>query len=217
MDLYPEVQSRLFNAAIQISRFDIAYSVLVLFKDRALQHSSLRTLIFRMCESQSVAQLLDFPFLGLRTEVDEILEDKCHTIVDVNAGVPYHKILYSWHMKQGDFRAAAGVCLERLKRLQQAGEGDKVTGHRQGVDEFETPVTQQYLMLISALSCVDPKQRWFLVEPLPLPTGKGPAVPEKRKVVTLEQMRKAYQDELDRIAAIGNNQFALVGGDEMEL
>lgn len=39
----------------------------------------------------------------------------------------------------------------------------------------------------------------------------------KRNVVTLEEVRTEYQGELDRIAAIDNNQFAFNGGDEMDV
>lgn len=36
----------------------------------------------------------------------------------------------------------------------------------------------------------------------------------KRKLVTVAQIRKQYQDELDRIAAIQNNQFGFAAGDD---
>jgi nuclear pore complex protein Nup160 len=206
---------RLFQSASQTARFDIAYSVLPLFTDQALQHSSLRSLVTKMCEISYAAQLIDLPFIGLQDTVDEILAQKCQSIVDVNAGVPYHKILYAWRIKRGDFRGAAAISLERLQRLQQSGDGDRAIGD----DGLETPVTKQYIALINALSCVDPKQAWILSEELPSKFGhsKRGAQP-KRKVVTLEDIRKEYQGELDRIAAIENDQFAFNGsGDEMDV
>jgi nuclear pore complex protein Nup160 len=45
----------------------------------------------------------------------------------------------------------------------------------------------------------------------------GQRQPTKRKIVTLADIRKEYQDELDRIAAIQNNQFGFAAGDEMEV
>jgi len=92
--------------------------------------------------------------------------------------------------------------------------------HAPGQDEFETPITRQYLLLINALTCVDQSQQWIFSEPLPDKPGVGGktvSVPGKRRVVTLDDARKEYQTELDRIAAIENNQFAFVGGDEMDL
>jgi nuclear pore complex protein Nup160 len=215
--LCTEMHSRLFNAAIQTSRYEVAHSILTLFTDSALQQSSLRTLVHKMCESSYVSQLIDLPFIGLQDQVDEILAQKCQGIVDVNVGVPYHKILYSWRIKRSDFRGAAGVSFERLQRLQQSGEGDKMLGD----DGLETPVTKQYVALINALSCVDPKQAWILSEEPPQKgsvgvSGGGKREPA-RKVVTLDDIRRSYQAELDRIAAIQNNQFEFVGGDEMDV
>lgn len=220
LDLRTELHSRLFNAALQTSRWDIAYSALTLFTNHALQISSLRSLIFRMCETSSASELIDLPFIGLQTAVDDILAQKCLGIVDVNAGVPYHKILYAWRIKRNDFRGAAAVILERLQKLQQSGDGDKALGGGSGVDGLETEVTKQYLMLINALSCVDPKQAWVLSEPpssKPGTAGSSSVISGKRKVVTLDDARRRYQEELDRIAAIENNQFEFEVGDEMDL
>jgi nuclear pore complex protein Nup160 len=171
-----------------------------------------------MCESSYASQLIELPFIGLQDKVDEILAQKCQSIVDVNVGVPYHKILYSWRIKHNDFRGVAAISLERLQRLQHSGEGD----HMLGEDGLETPVTRQYITLINALSCVDPKQAWIFSEELPR-TGSGAGMnghdkkQPSRKVVTLDDVRRSYQEELDRIAAIQNNQFAFAGGDEMDV
>jgi nuclear pore complex protein Nup160 len=208
-----EMHSRLFNAALQTARFDLAHSTLALFTDNALQYSSLRTLITKMCESSYASQLTELPFIRLQDSVDEILAQKCQSIVDVTVGVPYHKILYAWRIKRSDFRGAATISLERLQRLQQSGDGDKMIGE----DGLETPVTKQYLALINALSCVEPKQAWILSEEPPRKGSTGKNTQPKRKVVTLDDLRRAYQDELDRIAAIQNNQFAFAGGDEMDV
>jgi nuclear pore complex protein Nup160 len=208
-----EIHSRLFNAALQTARFDLAHSTLALFTDSALQYSSLRTLITKMCESSYASQLTELPFIRLQDSVDEILAQKCQSIVDVTVGVPYHKILYAWRIKRSDFRGAATISLERLQRLQQSGDGDKTIGE----DGLETPVTKQYLALINALSCVEPKQAWILSEEPPRKGSTGKTTQPKRKVVTLDDLRRAYQDELDRIAAIQNNQFAFAGGDEMDV
>jgi nuclear pore complex protein Nup160 len=211
--LRTEMHSRLFNAAVHTSRYELAHSILALFTDSALQHSSLRTLITKMSENSYATQLINLPFIGLQDSVDEILAQKCQSIVEVNTGIPYHKILCAWRIKRSDFRGAASVSLERLQRLQQSGEGDTALGE----DIFDTAVTRQYIALINALSCVEPKQAWILAEELPRKQSTGmKAVQHKRKVVTLQDVRKEYQEELDRIAAIENNQFAFAGGDEME-
>ncbi|KAI0109583.1 nucleoporin Nup120/160-domain-containing protein [Nemania sp. FL0031] len=210
-----EVQSRLFSGATAISRFELAHSTLIAMKDRALQHSSLRILIQKMCDNLHNAELVQLSFPGLQGAVDEILAQKCQDTVDVITGIPYHQILYSWRIKRNDYRGAAAILLDRIQKLRQLGEGDQFTSE----DILDTAITRQYLMLINVLSCVDQKQAWITAEESPPLTsaGSGARVVGKRKVVTLADIRKEYQDELDRIAAIQNNQFGFTADDEMEI
>lgn len=213
-ELRTEMHNRLFNAAMQTARYELAHSVLALFTDPALQYSSLRALVTRMCEASHASQLTELPFVGLQDTVDEILAKKCQCIVEATVGVPYHKILYAWRINHSDFRGAAAISLERLQRLQQSGEGDRALGD----DTLDTALTRQYVALINALSCVDPKQAWILAEEPPRKQASGVKMAQpKRKVFTLEDIRKAYQEELDRIAAIQNDQFAFADGDEMDI
>ncbi|KAI0489542.1 nucleoporin Nup120/160-domain-containing protein [Xylaria cf. heliscus] len=214
--LRSEMQSRLFSGATAISRFELAHSTLVAMKDHALQHSCLRYLIRQMCDTLHNAELMQLPFPGLEGAVDEILAQKCRDTVDVVTGVPYHQILYSWRIKRNDYRGAAAILLDRIQKLRQLGEGDQFTSE----DVLDTVITRQYLILINVLSCVEQKQAWVTAEEFPHPpagAGKGAPIGGKRKVVTLADIRKEYQDELDRIAAIQNNQFGFAADDEMEI
>ncbi|TGJ88161.1 hypothetical protein E0Z10_g536 [Xylaria hypoxylon] len=214
--LRTEIQGRLFSGATAISRFELAHSTLVAMKDRALQHSSLRTLIQKMCDNLHNAELVQLSFPGLQSAVDEILAQRCQDTMDVVTGVPYHQILYSWRIKRNNYRGAASIILDRIQKLRLLGEGDQFTSE----DVLDTVITRQYLMLINVLSCVEQKQAWITAEEFPHPqagTGKGDPVGGRRKVVTLADIRKEYQDELDRIAAIQNDQFGFSADDEMEI
>lgn len=212
--LRTEMQSRLFTAALKTSRYELAHSALALFTNHPLQIASLHELVSKMCENSYATELTELPLVGLHDEVDDYLASKCHKIVDVTVGVPYHKILYAWRIRRNDFRGAAAISLERLQRLQESGEGDRTLAQ----DDLETPVTKQFKALINALSCVDPKQAWILYEePQKRTNGSRIGGEVKRKAVTLDEIRREYQAELDRIAAIDNNQFAFEGGDEMDI
>ncbi|KAI0379748.1 nucleoporin Nup120/160-domain-containing protein [Hypomontagnella monticulosa] len=210
-----ELQCRLFSGAISTSQFELAHSTVVGIRDRALQHSCLRALIQRMCDNLHNSELVGLTFPGLQGAVDDILAQYCQDTIDVITGVPYHQILYAWRIKRNDYRGAAVVLLDRIQKLRQLGEGDQVTGD----DILDTAVTRQYLMLINVLSCVDPKQAWITIKGPAGPVRPGTGNPDiaKRKVVTLADIRKEYQDELDRIAAIHNDQFGFTADDEMEI
>ncbi|KAK8049113.1 hypothetical protein PG994_010843 [Apiospora phragmitis] len=207
-----EIQSRLFSGAIGVSHFDLAHSTLVAMSDHALQHSCLRTLIQKMCDNLHNAELVQLPFPNLENAVDDILAQKCQTTQDVVTGIPYHQILYAWRTKRNDYRGAAAILLDRIHKLQQIGELDEPNGD----DVLDTAVTRQYLMLINVLSCVDHKQAWIATEE-PLSKDQPANGTPKRKVVTLADIRSKYQNELDRVAAIQNNQFGFAAGDEMDV
>lgn len=209
-----EMLSRLFTASTSISRFEMAHATLLSMPDRALQNSCLRKLVERMCETAQTSELITLPFSGLQDQVDEILDQKCRNTADVVRGTPYHKILYAWRITHNNYRGAAAVLHDRLQKLRQAGEGDRLSGE----DMLDTTVTRQFLMLINALSCVDPKQAWITIEEAAPPDAEGVAnggTDTTRKVVTLADLRRQYQVELDRIAAIQNNQFGFTGDDDV--
>jgi nuclear pore complex protein Nup160 len=204
-----EMHSRLFSATLATSQFELAHTTLLSIKDQALRRSSLRQLVDKMCETCHNTELVSLPFPGMQQEVDDFLTKRCQSAMDVVYGSQYHQVLYAWRTKRLNYRGAAWVLLDRIQKLKLAGEGDKITGD----DVLDTPVTRQYLLLINALSCVDPKQAWIFDEGVPGEDGEK----NKRKVVSLADIRKQYQDELDRIAAIQNNQFGFEADDVMEL
>ncbi|GAO15099.1 uncharacterized protein UV8b_02390 [Ustilaginoidea virens] len=207
-----EMLSRLFNAALATCQFELAHTSLLLIQDDALRRSGLRKLVDKMCETRHNIELVSLPFPGMQQDVDDILASHCRNATDVTAGFPYHQVLYSWRIKRNNYRGAASVLLDRIQKLQLTGEGDRPVGD----DILDTSITQQYLVLINALSCVDPKQAWIFDEGSPALDRNGLGG-SKRKVVSLGDIRKQYQDELDRIAAIHNNQFGFEASDVMEL
>jgi nuclear pore complex protein Nup160 len=204
-----EMLSRLFTASTSISRFEMAHATLLSMPDRALKLSCLKKLVERMCETAQTSELTALPFSGMQEEVDSILQQKCRNTTDVVRGTPYHQILYAWRITHNDYRGAAAVLHDRLQKLRQAGEGDSLDGG----DVLDTAVTRQFLLLINALSCVDPKQAWITVEEAEADHNTAAATKPRRKVVTLADLRRQYQTELDRIAAIQNNQFGFTTDD----
>jgi nuclear pore complex protein Nup160 len=206
-----DMLSRLFNAAVATSQFQLAHTTLLSLQDGAMRHSNLRKLVDRMCQTYHSNELVALSFPAMQQDVDDILTQRCKSSYDMVDGFPYHQVLYSWRIRHGNFRGAASVLLDRIQKLKLAGEGDKIAGD----DVLDTPVTKQYLLLINALSCVDAKEAWVYDEGVSEGTAAG--LPAKRTVVSLADIRKQYQDELDRIASIQNNQFGFEADDVMEL
>ncbi|KAF2460770.1 nucleoporin Nup120/160-domain-containing protein [Lineolata rhizophorae] len=167
------------------------------------------------------------------------------------ASLPFHKALYAWRVARNDFRGAAAALYERgslLKRAVRRGNSTgKVTAATSNLNEA---LVENYVLLINLLASVSVEQAWVLVAGTSVggvSTGAGIGNPNdgdvsmdgasgdasagvkmfgvakqaKRKVVTLEDVRREYQEELDRAAAIEQGRFAFAapggGGDEMDV
>lgn len=169
-----------------------------------------------MVSQHLATQLLKFPFVGLSDEVDNILSAQCQKTLNLVSGPPYYQILYSFRISRNNFRGAASILHERLQRLKTTS-----SKHHDPADES---LTQCYLMIINTLSSVSKDDAYILADqksegggPPQWGIGQGKKL-LKRHIVTLDSLRKEYQAELDRVAAIESGQFPFVeAGDEMEV
>ncbi|KAJ4349291.1 hypothetical protein N0V95_004721 [Ascochyta clinopodiicola] len=215
-EIKTELLQRLFTASIQTARFQVAYTAMTRHSDAALKHSSLQTLIVSMIGQSQATALLKFPFVGLADEVDSLLSSLCHKTLNLASGPPYHQILYSFRISRNNLRGAASIMHERLQRL-------KTTSSKVH-DPADDSLIQCYLTIINTLSSVNKQDAYILAEQKmdesgPPQWGLGKAKKLlKRQIVTLDSLRKEYQAELDRIAAIDSGQFPFVDpADDMDI
>ncbi|KAH8148666.1 uncharacterized protein LAJ45_07377 [Morchella importuna] len=210
LDLKCEILLKLFQSNLQISLYDQAYLALTQYTNGPLQRTALRELVGSMVEAGQGSKLCSYPFVGLQDEVDEALVYKCSSIIDVTTGPPFHKVLYAWRVQRGDYRGAAAILHERLQRIQTASVGSADPGSRSVSDGF--------LVLLNAMSCVGEEQAWILSTKR-VEDGQGSSAKRtrvgnevssaavKRTVVTVEDVRKAYQIEVERVGLLLNGGF----------
>ena len=199
--------------------------------------SSLQQLLQLLLTSHSISTLLslDFPDTLLQ-DVDTVLLSLARKYLGSQTasvpGVPqYYAILYAWRIKQDNYRGAAQILYERLHYLKSDRE---LSDH---FDPEDQTLIEAYLMLINTLACCGEEEGWILAERIDAlesrdqpkmstfgkksgsttgdDTRTSKKVP-KRKIVTLEDVRREYQAELDRRSEIFQGRFALVG-DEMDV
>lgn len=166
-------------------------------------------------QSQST-KLLRLPFGDLADVVDDILTSLCHKTLNIASGQPYHQILYSFRISRNDFRGAASILHERLQRL-------KTTSSKVHAPANDSLI-HCYLTIINTLMSVGKEDAYFLAEqkiesvgPPQWGLGQGKKM-LKREIITLDTLRKEYQSELDRVAAIESGQFPFVDpADDMDI
>ncbi|MCJ1413338.1 hypothetical protein MMC19_007443 [Ptychographa xylographoides] len=204
-----DLLSRLFHASLLLPDFSTAFVALIRFSDAALQKNCLKRLVTDMVSAGYVNELLALPFAALKEDVDGILTEnaKRETIssseVSAVSGLPFYKILYAWRLQQSDMRGAAAVLVERLEhRKELATRKRGFNSDRQGNE-----VLEEYLVGINALGSVSEEGGWVLVGGDDVVHGG-----EKRKVIRLEDVRKDYQEELDRRSVIDSGRFGIVDG-----
>ena len=244
--LRSDILSCLFGASIHLCRFKEAFSTLTQHTDLTLRKSALQSLLTTLLSQtpSQVPFLLSILFPpDLVLDVDAFLASLCggktslpsSTIAKLlsphegqeQAKPAPHKILYAWRVKHNDFRGAATCLWDRLQALktstQQWDDDDDDDGR-------EEEIAQLYLALINVLSLVDPEQAWMLTRPLPTTRanakeglgklGRRPleVVEErpKRKVVTLEDVRSMWQEEMDRVADVEAGRFPFGEGMQVD-
>lgn len=159
--------------------------------------------------------LLSLPFPEyLLPEVDAILLSLARKHLSISptptpGQLQYHQVMYTWRIHNNDFRGAAEILFERLQRLRHSTA--KV------FEPDDETLVEAYLVLINTLACCGKDEGWILAENVEEEYQRGKSVSKKRRIVTLEDVRKEYQAELDRRSEMQQGRFALTAGDEMDM
>ena len=178
----------LFSASLQSADFDTAYSALT-------RHPSPNTLLPDFIKTildtpKANSKLLSLPWpADLHRHIDSLLAKEAEP-----------KLLAAWRLRHDDFPGAASALLPSLNALQ-------ASARRSRVDEKE--LEDQYLTIINLLECAGKKNAWVLSGGS---TEIGGGSKEKRKVVTIDDLRTAYQKELDRRNLIDGGRYSFMDG-----
>ncbi|EOD46718.1 hypothetical protein UCRNP2_6553 [Neofusicoccum parvum UCRNP2] len=210
-----EVLSRLFHGCVQSSNFRDAYGALSRYPDNKLRRSALTTLVKKMISQKQMPLLITFPFTRQLEDVDAILATLCRDTLNVSTGPPFHRLLYSFRIAKNNYRGAAQILYDLITRLKSSSVALQ--------DPSDDSITSTYMTLINTLSLVNEQDQYLLVGQREgegglkaVPDGKACA---PRRLVTLEDLRREYQAELDRVAAMETGRFAFSagGGDDMDV
>ena len=177
-----------------------------------IKKANLKELVEKCVKQDAIPDLLSLPFEEnkLAQEADAVLLTlaKKGLASGSAASPPYYQILYAFRTQRSDFRGAAEVLYEHFKRL-------RYTYRRHGMqDPEDETLLHAYVLLINTLACCGDDDAWLLADPIQEVHGVG----KKRRLVTIEEVRKEYGAELDRRSDILQGRYPLVAaGDEMDV
>lgn len=238
-----DLLSRLFTAELQCSRYVQAYTALIQLEDEQVRESCAagwidallgRTRLSRLEATDSMRLLRQLP-LDLHPHVARVLDDHLSSLAKKQGSIPgmsgriwsnengidYLKILYALRIERQDYRGAVSVLMQRLYLVKKSSQARN--------DSQATILRHTLLALINALSCVAAEEA-YVVTPVrewmtdskdvrrdshgrDLETGWKR---RQRMVVTLDDLRREYQQLLDKCSRIERGDFDFDAGSDEE-
>ncbi len=190
----PQLLKTLFTAALATTDVSTAFSALT-------RHPTPETLL-----EQFVTTLLSTPGGGGKL-ITLPFPPQLHEPINILLGQHKNpKILASWRLQHNDFRGAAAALLPLLRAAQaRQEESHSSLRVRFGKDaRHDEAVEESYLTIINLLACAGEEAGWVLSggsgdgdEVMGGTEGARAGNGEKRRVVTLDDLRGGYQGWLD--------------------
>ncbi|KIV88460.1 hypothetical protein PV10_08143 [Exophiala mesophila] len=229
-----DLLSRLFNAELKQARYASAYDALAQLPDKALQRVSVVALINSMLDAKSwtggpagaVKQIQSLPWainphLAHQLDLHLLSLAKKQTSTSISStdwlstpgDTDYLSIIHAVRIGQKDYRGAVAVLFDRLRLVRKSG--------RARHDPKATALRHVLLALINAMACVDPEEAYVLADVEEKTSSGGPhqkggtiqsmestaGRKRRRVIVTLEDLRKEYQQVLDKCSRIERGDF----------
>ncbi|KZS06139.1 Nuclear pore complex protein Nup160 [Daphnia magna] len=135
---------------LNLGHYQEAYEAIVNNPDSSQRPETLGRLVNILLERKQMDTLLTFPYAGLESELEKIVERRARSS-DVLSMTLYYSFLYAFHVRQGKMRKAAAVMHEQALRYGCEGESAKMV--------------KCLLACLNALRLVSREEAW-LVKPV---------------------------------------------------
>ena len=229
-----EVLSRLFTAELKCSRFHAAFTALAQFTDHALQKSAMIAMVDAILSPITSTtdlvgglELIKSLPIGLHPQLSRHVDQHLAVLAKKQKSIPglqnrlwttdmevdHLRVLHAFRIAQKDYRGTVSVLLDRLCLIKKSSQARN--------DPEATQIRHALLALINALSCVAPDEAYMLMDVEESPKtndamieGFGEAVDHKgsstrrrRIIITLDDLRREYQQLLDKCSRIERGDF----------
>ncbi|XP_055326409.1 nuclear pore complex protein Nup160 homolog isoform X2 [Sitodiplosis mosellana] len=142
-------QSIVFANHLSLEHYEEAYHSLIANTEPSRRKDCLRQLVVCLFEKQRLDLLMEFPYLGLQEELENIIESRARSMaIEDNI---YYDFLYAFYISKSTMRKAASVMYEQALRCQLETKTLPGLEHR-----YEC-----LLACVTALSLADDEYRWI--------------------------------------------------------
>ncbi|EPX71247.1 nucleoporin Nup120 [Schizosaccharomyces octosporus yFS286] len=191
INLASDIRRQLFFTSCASSKFDTAYSALLLIKNKKEKSDALNEFLKQLAYKGKLFRLIDYSMPSLQDEVDSILEKRSFQMIDVRSQPCWYNVLYSWRLKNQNYRDAAAIIYEKVLRLLSSDSFKK---------DQETEILENYLVVLNALKLLDPEEAWMLVTDVSKITTGIEQTYFPQRLVTLDNVSMEYEAHLQNIA-----------------
>lgn len=148
------LRAKLFMCYLELEDSDEAYNTMVLTSDSSLRTNCLRKFIVNHCENEHWASLLSYPFVDIKNDFIDILNQKAESsdlsklVKNNHYATSYYDLLFAFYVSHEEFVRAADVMYNYAQRL--AYEVPGLVSIRKQADCL--------LTALNSLRCVDDKE-----------------------------------------------------------
>lgn len=180
------LRAKLFQFYLELEDSDEAYHTMVLTTEDSLRINCLRKFIVSHCEKEQWLNLLSYPFIGIKNDFIDILNQKAESLdlSKLNESdfykTSYYDLLFASHVSDDNYRSAAEIMYNYAQRLAQEVPG--ITSIRKQADCL--------LIALNTLRCVDERDKFLEFK----------SAPQKEKI-RISILKRSHDFEADDSAA----------------
>ncbi|XP_037936413.1 nuclear pore complex protein Nup160 homolog isoform X2 [Teleopsis dalmanni] len=145
----PMFQSIVFNNHLQLEHYEEAYHSLIYNAETSRRKDCLRQLVINLFSRKRLDLLMNFPYVGLYEELENIVESRARSLSI--EGNEVYDFLYAFHVNNGNMRKASAIMYEQAMRLQL--ESDSIESVQKRCESL--------LVCMNALHLIDHRYRWI--------------------------------------------------------
>ncbi|XP_054162696.1 nuclear pore complex protein Nup160-like [Oppia nitens] len=142
-----------FMAHLELGNTTEAYETMISNPDLSQKKICLRQFIVHHCDSGQLSSLTAFTYIDIEEEFVNIIESRARsTDLHLSNHINYYHLLYSYFVRDSNYRRAASIMYEYCRRLSQ---------ETNGIESIEKQVNS-YVIVLNCLKIINPKYSWIV-------------------------------------------------------